>query len=140
MITKLHQGAHDDLVSAQRFYNSREPGLGARFRQTIDSAVKQFLRMPTASPLWPRIDPKRGVHRYVVKRWPFAIAYMLHENRLSLSRSHTTDVRPATGLSECTSQRDHYSTKLPIVVQLNFEGGGPSTDLHSGFAETASNL
>jgi hypothetical protein len=33
--------------------------------------------MPLAFPLWPKIDPELGVHRYVMRDFPYSIPYLV---------------------------------------------------------------
>lgn len=82
MTTRILRGARVDLVDGQRGYNSKQRGLGGRFRRAVDSAVERILKMPHTPPLWPNVDPELGVHRYQVKRWPYSIAYMVRREQI----------------------------------------------------------
>lgn len=82
MTKRILRGARDDLAGGQRRYNSKEHGLGGRFRRAVDAAVARILETPNAAPLWPNVDPELGVQRYLVKRWPYSVAYMVRGEQL----------------------------------------------------------
>jgi toxin ParE1/3/4 len=82
MKKRLHPGARLDLLDAQRWYENREVGLGRKFRQAIDNGVARLVDLPLAAPLWPGIDAELGVRRYVLREYPYAIAYLLRDQAI----------------------------------------------------------
>jgi toxin ParE1/3/4 len=58
---------------------TRGSGLGQKFRQAVDDGVTRLVELPLAAPLWPEVDPELGVRRYVLRKYPYAIAYLLHD-------------------------------------------------------------
>ncbi|MCG8418224.1 MAG: type II toxin-antitoxin system RelE/ParE family toxin [Proteobacteria bacterium] len=84
MRRKLHPGARTDLIDAQRWYDSKERGLGRRFRQSVDEGVARVMRLPLAAPLWPGIDTELNVRKYVLRRFPYSIAYLLQGDVITI--------------------------------------------------------
>ena len=82
MTTHVLRGAHSDVADGQRWYNTKERGLGGRFRRAVHAAVTRIVNAPATPPLWPKVDPSLGVRRYLVERWPYSIANMVHRQQL----------------------------------------------------------
>ena len=67
---RLHAGAWEDLHSAIRYYESKQPGLGAEFFQSVEQALLQIEANPD---LWkPDGQGRRG---FRMKRFPFKLIY-----------------------------------------------------------------
>jgi toxin ParE1/3/4 len=58
------------MLAASIWLDSREPGLGARFLDAVDAAVKYTIAFPSAA----RRD-EFGLKRKVISRFPYTIIY-----------------------------------------------------------------
>ena len=65
----LHPTASRDLRLATAFYRERDQDIAADFVDAIDAALVTIVAAPKRWPI------KNGWHRYLVRRFPFAIAY-----------------------------------------------------------------
>ena len=64
--------AEQDFAESIAYYESREPGLGWRFRNEVTEAVKRILRDPELT----RLRPK-GYRRVNLHAFPHYIAYVI---------------------------------------------------------------
>ena len=62
--------ALQDLIETQRWYASREPGLGQAFAEAIAAAVERILQDPATFPC-----VHGAVRRLVVRRFPYAVYF-----------------------------------------------------------------
>jgi plasmid stabilization system protein ParE len=62
--------ALEDLLASQRWYASREPGLGQTFAEAIGVAVKRIAQDPAKFPC-----VYGAVRRLVVRRFPYAVYF-----------------------------------------------------------------
>ncbi|MBS0487473.1 MAG: type II toxin-antitoxin system RelE/ParE family toxin [Proteobacteria bacterium] len=62
--------ARRELIEAQRWYESRAPGLGFEFARAVDAAVARALRMPLA---FPRIDDE--FRHVITRKFPYSLIY-----------------------------------------------------------------
>jgi len=72
----LHAGAAADLTSAGDWYESQRPGLGLELRDEIARAFDTIVASPTSWPQWPGAKDE-AVRRFLLPRFPFAVAYMI---------------------------------------------------------------
>lgn len=63
------RAARDDLRHGVFWYEGAREGLGARFATDVQKAVELILCAPERWPI------RRGTHRYVLRRFPYTIAY-----------------------------------------------------------------
>jgi hypothetical protein len=63
--------AKAELITAATRYEQEREGLGERFLEAIDRALAIVVVGPERWPVAPRVSPRRGVHRYLLKRFPF---------------------------------------------------------------------
>ena len=69
--TTLEQ-AERELVASVAYYESREPGLGSRFRDEVEDVVNWILRFPEV----PRLRQK-GYRRVNLRTFPHYVAYVI---------------------------------------------------------------
>lgn len=66
-----------EATEAQTWYGRRGQELARALGEEIDAAVAAISKRPTA---WPRI--KHGARRYFMQRFPYALVYVLREERI----------------------------------------------------------
>lgn len=72
--------ARADLRDAVERYEEQREGLGEIFRSAVRHAIETFV---APSPLrWPI---RRGKHRYVMRRFPYTIAYLTDGERVAIA-------------------------------------------------------
>jgi toxin ParE1/3/4 len=72
--------AQADLSDAVARYEEQREGLGEIFHAAVRHAIETFI---APSPLrWPA---RRGKHRYVMRRFPYTIAYLTDGVRVSIA-------------------------------------------------------
>lgn len=74
-----HPEAEAELVEAAEFYESRSPGLGARFLREFDAAVAEVRASPDR---WAVVEG--DLRRRTMRRFPFGIYYRIHEDELRI--------------------------------------------------------
>jgi hypothetical protein len=72
----LHEEANEEMTAAARWYEARESGLGDDFLRRIDETVRELERMPTLGSAMSGVDPKEGVRRWLVSRFPYQIIWV----------------------------------------------------------------
>lgn len=71
----LEEDAENDLEEAYNWYEQQQPGLGLRLIQSLEKAYRFISQYPRAS------NPQhRQIYRYVMKKFPFGIYYLLDES------------------------------------------------------------
>ena len=69
--------ARDELREAQRWYEERAPGLGARFALAVEAAVEALVQAPQRYPI-----VHREVRRVLLRRFPYAVFYRATEKEI----------------------------------------------------------
>lgn len=69
--------ARAELVEAATRYERAADGLGIAFIKAVDDALAVVIASPERWPLAPRVSPRHGAHRYLLKRFPFWVIYRL---------------------------------------------------------------
>jgi plasmid stabilization system protein ParE len=69
--------ARAEFVNAASRYETAREGTGVRFIDTVEDALAMILAAPERWPLAPRVQPRRGARRYVLRRFPFSIIYRM---------------------------------------------------------------
>lgn len=83
--------ARADLLAARRWYDEQAPGLGQEFGLAVREALARITATPLAWPPWPGTDAALGVHRKVMQRFPYAIAFYLEPDALIVAAvAHTS--------------------------------------------------
>jgi plasmid stabilization system protein ParE len=78
----LHPGAVADLIAAGDWYEAQLPGLGLDLADEVHHALDVISEQPNTWPLWPEVAENRGVRRFLLTRFPFALAYVVEADRL----------------------------------------------------------
>ena len=92
MKVQLHPDAQEELSQAGLWYEQRCAGLGEDLLADVDRWLVVLRETPQSWPLWPQA-PKLSppVRRALMERFPFAIAYQVHADRvLVLAFAHTS--------------------------------------------------
>ena len=80
---RFSRAARDDLRHGVLWYEDAREGLGARFAADVQKAVDLILRAPAR---WPA---RGGTQRYVLRRFPYTIAYrVIAEQVVILAVAH----------------------------------------------------
>lgn len=93
-----HRLASRDIVSARRWYEDREAGLGDRFVVAVSEAVEQISRWPNAA-----TPASRGADGKVTERtlptpgFPFLVRYRVRGSTLVVVAVHHQRRRPDFG-------------------------------------------
>jgi toxin ParE1/3/4 len=74
---RLHPGAVADLTSAGDWYEGQVDGLGADLTEEVDAALRLISARPRVWPAWPGLEERLDVRRFLLARFPFAIAFTL---------------------------------------------------------------
>jgi plasmid stabilization system protein ParE len=74
---RLHPGAVADLTSAGDWYELQVAGLGADLTDEVDRALDAIAERPMTWPEWPGVGEALGVRRFLLARFPFAVAYVV---------------------------------------------------------------
>ena len=78
MVIRLLERAKDDLRAGFRFYEAQAAGLGDYFLDCAQSDVRSLL---IYAGIHPEID---GFYRMLMKRFPFAVYYMLSDEQVDI--------------------------------------------------------
>jgi plasmid stabilization system protein ParE len=74
-----HPAAEAEALEAAAYYESRLPGLAARFRLDLDAAVSFIRRHPEAAPI------QRGnLRRQRLYRFPYSLLYALEGDEIHI--------------------------------------------------------
>lgn len=71
----LHPDAVTEATAAGDWYDTQRPGLGADFASELERAFELILDNPQAWPMWPGTTAGLTVRRFLLPRFPFALAY-----------------------------------------------------------------
>lgn len=82
MKAQLHEEAEEELKAAAEWYEQRRPGLSASFLAEVRAAVEVIEEKPDRWPAWTGVESELPVRRYVLRRFPFALAYLVVGDRL----------------------------------------------------------
>ena len=78
MDIRLLEGAKEDLRNAWFFYERQATGLGDRFLHAIETDVGL---LPGYAGIHLQVD---GFHRMLIKRFPFALYYLIDETSIDI--------------------------------------------------------
>jgi len=79
MKCRFNSLAEQELNEAIDFYNHQQTGLGDRFFQEIQAAVRQITEHPNT---WEKIDSK--THRFLTNRFPYGVLYRIHSDHIRI--------------------------------------------------------
>ncbi len=66
-----------ELIEASTHYEREREGLGARFLEAFDRALATIAAAPDRWPPAPGVFQRRGVRRYLLRSFPFAVIYRI---------------------------------------------------------------
>jgi toxin ParE1/3/4 len=80
---ELHPEASQEVSIAVDWYEARRAGLGAEFFTELRGGLRAIAASPTTFPLWPDARARTlGIHRLVLRRFPFVVPYMVLDERV----------------------------------------------------------
>ena len=83
MRIELHPEARAEFRSAAVWYDEQRLGLGDEFVAELTNAFDRIAEAPHSYALWPNVkDAARPVHRALVRRFPYAIAFEVHLDQI----------------------------------------------------------
>lgn len=96
----VHPEARLELRGAAIWYDDQREGLGDDLVREVDRGIEAILERPTSWPAWPHL-PERGVpiRKLVIDRFPYAIAFEAHPDRLVILAFVHAKRRPLYWLS-----------------------------------------
>lgn len=74
---EFHPDALSEFEAAVNYYELLQPGLGARFVASAESALQSILEAPET---WPFLVP--GVHRRLTRVFPYALLYSVESHHV----------------------------------------------------------
>ncbi len=80
MQIRFHAGATADITDAGDWYESQVPGLAVDFSSEVDRVLEVIGAQPMTWPLWPGVAPELGIRRFLLARFPFGVAYLVHQD------------------------------------------------------------
>ena len=99
MEVRLHKEARAELDAAGEGYESRRPGLGEAFAKEAARAFELIGENPQRWPVWPGVTGEPPVRRFLLSRFPFAVAYLAFQDRVVVLAVSHTRRRPGYWLS-----------------------------------------
>ncbi len=102
MRIRLHPDAERDLESAGDWYDQQRPGLGADLAEELEHALDAIAERPSTWPLWPGIAVELEVRRFLLARFPFAVAYVAQPEEITVLAVAHLRRRPGYWLERLT--------------------------------------
>lgn len=76
LVPELVEEAAAEMLAVARWYDAQAPELGDEFVDEVSAAIDTIANQPHSWPVWPGVEPRTPpVRRYVMLRFPFALAY-----------------------------------------------------------------
>ncbi len=69
--------ARVDVAEAFEWYQRARSGLGVEFLEAIEAALDVVALSPLTWPVWPGSSPRDDVRHFPLRRFPYAIAYIV---------------------------------------------------------------
>jgi hypothetical protein len=100
---ELHPEARAEVRAAAIWYDERREGLGSELVDEVGAALERIGRTPESSPPWPGLDQRMPViRRFILQRFPYAIAFERQENTLLVLAVAHVRQRPLYWLTRAT--------------------------------------
>ncbi len=96
MKSSMHPAAREEFLAAIDYYNDVEPGLGLQFYEEVKLAIGLVEAYPD---LWTEVE--RGIHRCLVRRFPYAILYSREGSMLYIYAVMNTNRDPGYWKTRC---------------------------------------
>ena len=84
MIILLHPEAESEMAAAAKYYETQRPTLGFDFLTEASRAFDTVAASSEAWPSWPGVPQHLGLRRFVLPRFPFAIAFRTTESYIDV--------------------------------------------------------
>jgi toxin ParE1/3/4 len=78
---RFHRAARSELREAAHWYEVRGDGLGAEFVSAVGACLARVAEKPAA---FPEVRRAAGVHRALLRRFPYAVVFLLHGNIITV--------------------------------------------------------
>ncbi|MFL5354165.1 type II toxin-antitoxin system RelE/ParE family toxin [Archangium sp.] len=82
MLLRLHPEANTELAAAFEWYERQQLGLGAAFSSAVFRALDAIEESPETWPEWPGVHHTPPIRRLLLPDFPFAVPYMVLEDRV----------------------------------------------------------
>ncbi|WP_224372815.1 type II toxin-antitoxin system RelE/ParE family toxin [Hyalangium versicolor] len=80
---EFHPAADKEVDAAVEWYEVQLSGLGAEFFAELGRALGMLTESPRSWPLWPGARTESlGIRRFLMRRFPFALPYLVVEERI----------------------------------------------------------
>ena len=104
MIVRFHPQAQAEFDRSTDYYLEIQPDLGEDFVLKIDQALERIVESPERWPLWPSMPENAPeIRRVLVKRFPFGIAFELHNDLVVILAVAHLHAEPFYWLSRSTA-------------------------------------
>ncbi len=80
-VVRIRALARRDLEEARAWYEKQSPGLGDRFGRDIDDVLRRLSESPL---IYQKV--RRGIRRAMTERFPYAIYFVVEDERVSVMR------------------------------------------------------
>lgn len=87
-LVRYHRLAEHEAEHAVDWYETRKPGLGAEFLSELKRSERVIVERPLMWPIWPGAPSEIGVRRYILPRFPYALAYLAEDVPIILAVAH----------------------------------------------------
>lgn len=85
---RLHRAAEQEAAEAADWYEDQHPGLGDQFLTEVERAMEAIAESPRTWPIWQGTSPDSGIHRFLLARFPYGIAYIVEEGPVIIAVAH----------------------------------------------------
>jgi plasmid stabilization system protein ParE len=72
----VHPDVYRELEYSREWYEERADNLGTEFLDEVDQAIETVRKAPA---VWAVQDKERGIRRYLVHRFPYAVMYRIKD-------------------------------------------------------------
>jgi plasmid stabilization system protein ParE len=96
---QLAAEAVDEANDAADWYESRRTGLGSAFLAELDRCLDLLAEHPQAFPRLADTDPRLGIRRALLNRFPYAVVFIELPDRLHVLAVAHTSRRPGYWLN-----------------------------------------
>jgi len=94
---EYHPEAKSEIQESGIWYEGKVDGLGLEFLLAVKDAESKILQNPE---LWPIYEA--GTRRYLMQRFPFAVIYLVSENRIQI-----------VALAHCKRRPGYWENRVP---------------------------
>lgn len=85
---RVHHAAEQEAAEAADWYEEQHPGLGDQFLTEVERAMEVIAESPQTWPTWPGTHPDSGIHRFLLTRFPHAVAYIVEDGPVVIAVAH----------------------------------------------------